>query len=204
MLVTEQVAGVPLSSAHPAAAEAAGAVLRHVHTLNASPPFPSGASTWSQHVRNWAEREITCAGARGTLTSAGADRLWHDVAACSPLLDRRPIVLIHGDCQPDHILIDPAARRVAALLDFVDAGPGDPLLDLAVLTLWDEALTARLFAGYGLDVGEADVLLPLYRVLRHLSASRWLVAHDLPAAAQRHDGEVLRLLQARGDALPAG
>lgn len=50
-------------------------------------------------------------------------------------------MLLHGDLHTDHILIESQTEKVLAFLDFADAQPGDPLWDIAVVTLWDNGLT---------------------------------------------------------------
>ncbi len=37
------------------------------------------------------------------------------------LLAQRPVVLLHGDLQTDHILVDSQTEKVLAFLDFADA-----------------------------------------------------------------------------------
>jgi len=39
-------------------------------------------------------------------------------------------VLIHGDLNEEHILLDPATQRVTGIIDFGDAGIGDPAYDV--------------------------------------------------------------------------
>lgn len=187
VLITERVGGVPLSSAHPLAAEEAGRLLRRFHALGARPPFVDGQRNWSVFIREWADREIATMVERGAIRSGEGRRLHRHFAALDPVLSARPCALIHADLQAEHVLIDPVAQRVTAFLDFVDTQPGDPLIDIAVLTLWDGALTTPLLAGYG-AAGHADAaLLPTYRLLRHLGAANWLMAHGVSAEATRHE-----------------
>ena len=190
VLITEQVAGVPLSSVFPGAAKGAGRILRRFHALGAAPPFAGGGRRWSAFIRSWAEREIVESLARGALPPGEASALQRHYSQLAPVLDQRPCALILGDCQTDHVLVDPTTQEVRAILDFVDTQPGDPLVDVAVLTLWDAALTAPVLRGYGEDIEEAAALLPAYRLLRHLGAANWLVRHGLPDEALRHDRAV--------------
>ena len=197
VLITEQVAGVPLSSAYPLAAEATGRLLRRFHALGAAPAFVDGSVSqqrWSGFIRDWAEREIAATLRRGALAEDEARRLRRHFADLAPILDQRPCALIHGDCQTEHVLIDPASQRVNALLDFVDARPGDPLVDVAVLTLWDRALTPAVLRGDGGDDPDAPTLLPAYRLLRHLAAANWLVANGAPEHASAHERAVQQAL----------
>jgi aminoglycoside 2''-phosphotransferase len=52
--------------------------------------------------------------------------------------------LIHGDLAPYHLCYDPGVHRLLGVIDFGDAGPGDPAVDLGSLInaygeslLWD-------------------------------------------------------------------
>ncbi len=195
VLITEQVPGVPLASVYPKAAEDAGRLLRRFHALGASPPFADGQAHWSAFVRDCLERELTAAVDRQALTTHQARRLRTHFAALAPVLDARPVVLIHGDCQTDHILIDPETQIVTALLDLVDAQPGDPLFDIAVLTLFDRALEPLLLRGYGVDNREALDLLPAYRVLRYLGAANWLITNGVPHLAPPHEQAVQQFIE---------
>src|SRR6266704_3398534 len=100
------------------------------------------------------------------------------------LLAQRPVVLLHGDLQTAHILVDPQTEKVLAFLDFADAQPGDPLLDIAVLTLWDPGLTDFLLEGYSgmANTEETKQLLSLYRLLRHLAEIPWLLERRFKAS----------------------
>ncbi len=105
-----------------------------------------------------------------------------------PLLVQRPVVLLHGDLQTAHILVDPQTEKVLAFLDFADTQPGDPLLDIAVVTLWDQELTDFLLEGYSgiAKTEETKQLLSLYRLLRHLAEIPWLLERGFEALAERN------------------
>src|SRR5262249_38299318 len=100
---------------------------------------------------------------------------------------------IHGDLQSDQVLV--YGGRVTAFLDFADAGAGDPLIDLAVLTLWEPCFEEPLWRGYEPDsetVTAGRVLVPLYRLLRHLGAAIWLLEHGMDC--QQHINQTHQLL----------
>jgi aminoglycoside phosphotransferase (APT) family kinase protein len=176
VFITRMVDGVRLSSDYPVAAEETGRLLRLFHALGASPPFSGGQSRWEDFVCWWADREIDAAVERGMIAVDDGHRLSRHFSDVRPLLADRPCVLTIGDFQAEHVLIDPATQRVNAFLDFVDVQPGDPLIDVSVLTLWDVPLAAPVLRGYGIDPVEAEALLPTYRLLRYLAAAVWL--HD--------------------------
>ena len=98
-----------------------------------------------------------------------------------PTLRDRPIVLLHGDLQADHILLDQEVEKVMAFLDFADAQPGDPLMDIAVLTLWGHEMTDALLEGYESieNNKETQNLISHYRLLRHIAEIPWSHNRDL-------------------------
>jgi aminoglycoside phosphotransferase (APT) family kinase protein len=66
----------------------------------------------------------------------GADDLRDRLAATVP--DSPAPAIVHGDFRLDNMLVDPAQRRVNAVLDWEMATLGDPLTDLGLLvTYWD-------------------------------------------------------------------
>ena len=198
VLVTERVDGVPLSSDFPIAAAATGRLLRRFHALGARPPYADGQQRWSAFVRDWAEREIAIALTREALTAEVARRVRAHFMSLGPALDERPCALILSDCQTEHVLIDPATQRVQALLDFVDVQPGDPLIDIAVLTLWDDDLTPLVLRGDGVDADDGLDLLSSYRLLRHLAALNWLVANDAAEYLAPHEEAIARHIRELG------
>src|SRR6266849_4494976 len=68
------------------------------------------------------------------------------------------------------------------------AQPGDPLLDIAVVTLWDHGLTDLLLKGYSCIANneETKQLLSLYRLLRHLAEIPWLLERGFKELAARN------------------
>src|SRR5207248_1680335 len=87
----------------------------------------------------------------------------------------RPQMLIHGDLQPEHVLVDPGPGGIVAILDWADSGFADPLFEVARLSLLDHDLEAPMLAGLGIDA-DADVIAG-YRVLWSLMSGTWLAEH---------------------------
>jgi len=188
VLAMEQVFGYPLSSRNPLAAKEAGRYLQRLHTLEACPPFSGGQQQWDAFISWWENDEIEKVKRLGVLDPLQVSEIQKRSGHMHPLLMQRPIVLLHGDLQPAHILIDPQTEQVLAFLDFADAQPGDPLLDIAVLTLWDHELTDFLLEGYSgiANSEETQQLLSFYRLLRHLAEIPWLVERGFKALAERN------------------
>ncbi|MDH5236770.1 MAG: aminoglycoside phosphotransferase family protein [Acidimicrobiia bacterium] len=89
-------------------------------------------------------------------------------------------LLVHGDCQPDHFLLDDDRRNVTGIIDFGDAGLGDPLWDLAVLTVDHPERLPDVLDGYQPNerlAARAERELPAYHALRCLTDIRWLREH---------------------------
>lgn len=188
VLAMEQVLGHPLSSRNPFAAKEAGRYLQRLHTLGAHPPFSGGQQQWDAFISWWENEEIEKVKRLGVLDPLQMRKLQEQFDHLQPLLAQRPIVFLHGDLQPAHILVDSQSEKVLAFLDFADAQPGDPLVDLAVLTLWDPELTDFLLEGYSdiANTEETKLLLSLYRLLRHLAEIPWLLERGFKALAQRN------------------
>ncbi|HLZ70344.1 MAG TPA: phosphotransferase [Dehalococcoidia bacterium] len=79
-------------------------------------------------------------------------------------------VVIHGDLGADHILVAAATGRLGGVIDFGDAGLGDPALDFAgLLTSPGEAFARQVLAAYGAGAGEAEAMLRRAAVFAGLS-----------------------------------
>jgi aminoglycoside 2''-phosphotransferase len=62
---------------------------------------------------------------------------------------RHTPALIHGDLAPYHLCYDPGARRLVGVIDFGEAGPGDPAADLgSVINAYGESLLGDLRSSY--------------------------------------------------------
>jgi len=62
---------------------------------------------------------------------------------------RHTSALIHGDLAPYHLCYDPGARSLVGVLDFGEAGPGDPAADLgSVINAYGESLLGGLRSSY--------------------------------------------------------
>ena len=186
LFAMRRVFGQPLGAGHTAAG-AAGAFLARFHRLEAQPPFPSGQLRWDDHIATSVEYVLADLEPRHIFDARRLTHFRRCFAARQSRLARRPISLLHGDLQPAHVMVDERGERVVAFLDFADAGPGDPLFDLAVLTLNDETLVAPLLAGYATipDDAETRELIATYRLLRHLGSIPWLLDRNFDQNAAR-------------------
>jgi aminoglycoside phosphotransferase (APT) family kinase protein len=78
---------------------------------------------------------------------------------------------------------------VVGVLDWSEAGRGDPLFDLAILTLGHEERLDEVLAGYGRPVDRAVVVA--WWSLRSLTAIRWLTEHGFDPATPGAEVDVL-------------
>ena len=97
-------------------------------------------------------------------------------------------VVIHGDLQLDHVFVD--GDQVTGVLDWSEAGRGDAMYDLAILTLGHPEHLGDVSAGYG-DGVDRDVIRA-YWSLRSLMAVRWLIEHGFDPSRPGCEIDVLR------------
>lgn len=173
VLAIELVPGTALGTfGHPspvgrASWTAAGAAVRAIHETPL--PVPASAET----TGTLAQR----------LDEACERVLAHDVVPAEVLERNRQLarlvlrpfapVFTHGDLQPDHVFVDD--DHVTGVIDWSGAGPGDPMLDVAVLTLGHPQHLTDVAAGYGGDV-DLDVVRAWWSY-RSLTAIPWLAEH---------------------------
>jgi aminoglycoside phosphotransferase len=171
------------SRASSAAWVAAGAAVRTLHDAPL-PPWPS-SQCLQQPARNSqgtfefppkldSECEWLVA---NDIVSADVVRRNRHIAEAA-LRSWRP-VFIHGDLQIVHVFV--VGDEVSGVVDWSEGGQGDPMYDLATLTLAHEEHLDDVVAGYGGDV-EIDVIRA-YWSLRSLMEIRWLAEHGYGAPA---------------------
>ncbi|MFD7640531.1 phosphotransferase family protein [Kitasatospora sp. NPDC059795] len=94
----------------------------------------------------------------------------------------------HGDLQIAHVFLE--GTEVTGIIDWSEAGQGDPLYDLATFTLGHEDHLDDLLAGYGTAV-DLDVIRGWWS-LRSLLVVRWLAEHGFDPFAPGCEVDVLR------------
>lgn len=95
---------------------------------------------------------------------------------------------IHGDLQVAHVFV--AGDRVTGVIDWSEASQGDPLYDLATLTLGHQDRLVDVIAGYGREV-DIEVIRGWWS-LRSLRGVRWLSEHGFDPARPGGEIDVLR------------
>ena len=154
-LVYRFIPGVPLSRHDLLAQDARtrarlleqlGTFLHELHGIPIAPAVPGEASAdTARHARDELERlyedlqrellPFMMAWARGWARE-------HFRSVFEGRLELRYAPrLIHGDLAPYHLCCDPGAHRLVGVIDFGDAGPGDPAVDLgSVINAYGESL----------------------------------------------------------------
>ena len=168
----------------PTAWAAAGAAIRKLHEAPL-PPRPGGAGRSIDALT--AELDTECA----SLVTNGvlpADLVTRNREIAEAALRPWTPAFTHGDLQIAHVFVD--GDEVTGIIDWSEAGRGDPLYDLATFTLGHEDHLADLLAGYGTDV-DLDVIRAWWSV-RSLLVVRWLTEHGFDPFAPGCEVDVLR------------
>jgi aminoglycoside phosphotransferase (APT) family kinase protein len=97
-------------------------------------------------------------------------------------------VFTHSDLQCDHVFVD--GDEVSVVLDWSEAGQGDAMFDVAILTLGQPEHLGDVIAGYG-DGVDLDVVRASSS-LRSLTAIRWLIEHGFDPFSPGCEVDVLR------------
>ncbi|MGZ0147426.1 phosphotransferase family protein [Kribbella sp. WER1] len=169
------------SPASPEAWAAAGAAVRKLHEA----PLPPWPAPSSERVTEWLDRECEWLIANEVLP---AEVIVHNREIAELAFRPWEPVFAHGDLQITHIFTQ--GDEVTGIIDWSEASQGDPLNDLAVLTLGHEECLDDLLAGYGMDV-DVEVIRALWS-LRSLRASRWLIEHGFDPNEPGGEFDVLR------------
>jgi aminoglycoside phosphotransferase (APT) family kinase protein len=172
--------GAP-STASSSAWAAAGAAVRMLHDAPL-PPWPG-----QSHDEFASELDVECEWLimNGVLP---ADMVTRNRRVAEAALRPYTPVFTHGDLQITHVFVD--GDEVTGVLDWSEAGQGDALHDLAILTLGHEERLGDVVAGYGADV-DLDVIRAWWS-LRSLVAVHWLVEHGFDPFFPGCEVDVLR------------
>ncbi|MFD9609716.1 phosphotransferase family protein [Streptomyces sp. NPDC059083] len=172
------------STGSPAAWAAAGAALRKLHDAP-PPPWPGRAGRSA--VALAAELDAECA----SLVASGllpTDLVTRNRQVAEAALRPWTPAFTHGDVQIAHVFLDD--DEVTGIIDWSEAGHGDPLYDLATFLLGHEEHLDDVLAGYGTAV-DLDVIRAWWS-LRSLLAVRWLTEHGFDPFAPGCEVDVLR------------
>jgi aminoglycoside phosphotransferase (APT) family kinase protein len=169
------------STASPTAWAAAGATARILHDAPL-PPWPG-----ESRDEYASELDVECDWLimNGVLP---ADMVTRNRRVAEAALRPYTPVFTHGDLQVAHVFVD--GDEITGVLDWSEAGQGDALHDLAIVTLGHEEHLGDVVAGYGANV-DLDVIRAWWS-LRSLCAVRWLAEHGFDPFTPGCEVDVLR------------
>jgi aminoglycoside phosphotransferase (APT) family kinase protein len=169
------------SAASPEAWAAAGAVARRLHEA----PLPPWHGWSLEETASELDSECEWLVTNGVLPTELVTR--NRRVAEAALRPWTP-VFTHGDLQVAHVFAED--DQITGVLDWSEAGQGDALYDLAILTLGHQEHLGDVLAGYGTDV-DLDVIRGWWS-LRSLCAIRWLIEHGFDPWRPGCEVDVLR------------
>ncbi|MDV3221780.1 aminoglycoside phosphotransferase family protein [Intrasporangium sp.] len=169
------------STASAAAWAAAGAAVRRLHEA----PLPPWPGVSLDETASSLDSECTWLLANGVVP---ADLVTRNRRIAEAALRPWTPVFTHGDLQVAHVFVD--GDEITGVVDWSEAGRGDALYDLAILTLGHPEHLSDVVAGYGVDV-DLDVIRAWWS-LRSLTSIRWLVAHGFDPSSPGCEVDVLR------------
>jgi aminoglycoside phosphotransferase (APT) family kinase protein len=151
------------STASSAAWAAAGTVIRSLHEA----PLPPWSGRNVDELASRLDRECDWLLANDVVAAEVVTR--NRQLAETALRPWSP-VFIHGDLQVDHVFVD--GDEVTGIVDWSEAAQGDPLFDLAILTMGHPEHLDDVLTGYGSDLNR-DIIRAWWS-WRCLIAIRWL------------------------------
>jgi aminoglycoside phosphotransferase len=169
------------STASSAAWAAAGAAVRVLHDA----PLPPWSGPSLEEIASSLDSECTWLLANDVLP---ADLVTRNREVAEAALRPWKPVFMHGDLQIAHVFAD--GDEITGVVDWSEAGQGDAMYDLAILTLGHPEHLDDVIAGYGADV-DCDVIRAWWS-LRCLTAIRWLVEHGFDPSSPGCEIDVLR------------
>ncbi len=169
------------STASPGVWKAAGATIRALHDAPLPPWSGTGLDDRGARLGSECDRLIT----EGILP---AEVVRHNQDLAKAALRPRPPAFIHGDLHLEHVFAD--GDVITGIIDWSEAGPGDPLFDLASFTLGHEDHLDDVLDGYGSGI-DRD-LIRSWQSLRCLTAVRWLIENGYGEADELPEVAILR------------
>jgi aminoglycoside phosphotransferase (APT) family kinase protein len=169
------------SNASPAAWTAVGAAVRALHDA----PLPPRPGPDLDELASRLDHESEWLVANGVLP---ADVVARNRRLAETALRPWEPAFIHGDLHDQHVFVD--GDEVTGIIDWSEASQGDPLFDLASLTLAHQEHLDDVIAGYGTDV-DRD-LVAAWTAWRCLVAIRWLVENGYGSPETFPEVAVLR------------
>jgi aminoglycoside phosphotransferase (APT) family kinase protein len=177
-----------------------GGFLARLHRLPASLVTSQNTATgtaWSgaDYVRRYRGRRERIASTLPRKLLVRIDRFFESLPE---IVDRAPPVLIHGDLSEDHILLAPHGDRLGGVIDFTDAGVGDPAFDFTFLWAygdWGPACAALAYGGG--DATSEIVARSRWWFIRYsIDRIWWNLSGARPCDTAKVEGDIRRSLDA--------
>ncbi|WP_338888514.1 phosphotransferase family protein [Rhodococcus sovatensis] len=175
------------STASPAAWAAAGQAIRKLHDA----PLPPWRGRSLDELSSELDRECAWLNRSGIVPTAVVE---YNRRIAEGALRQWTPVFTHGDLQASHVFV--SGDEVTGILDWSEAASGDPLYDLATVTLGHPEQLDDVIAGYGTDVDRE--VIHAWWSLRSLRGVRWLVEHGFDPTAPGCEVDVLMRQANRG------
>ncbi|WP_350276121.1 aminoglycoside phosphotransferase family protein [Kribbella sp. HUAS MG21] len=168
-LITRELAGRPLAEASASVLQAAGRAMRRVHSI-------AGADA------GWRRRLQQVLDDLDVLPAELAVRVREMLPPFVARVQETAPVLLHGDLHLRHLYA--VGGELTGILDWGDAAYGDPVFDLARMSMAGPEAMAAFLDGYGV-IELPERTLSCYRVLwslmalqaEHLAGGDWFQAH---------------------------
>jgi aminoglycoside phosphotransferase (APT) family kinase protein len=129
----------------------AGWILRALHDLPAPaglPKFDWFGRAWNDFLVTWSRHVVRGLRGKIALPHGLLTSLERQLVSGFETLPEPSRVFLHGDCAFVHFILSPGGRRIRSLIDFGDAGTGDPMWDIATMVLWDPVMMNPVLKGY--------------------------------------------------------
>jgi aminoglycoside phosphotransferase (APT) family kinase protein len=145
---------------------------------------------WSDFLRQALIEPLRFLNTSGHFDREMVSRVEELFSSETPMLDRRPGVLVHGDLGNMEIFVD-RRNRVVDIVDFGDAVAGDPLYDFAHFVRGgpaddprSAAILPRVRRSYAAQGGSEpkswDRLFWIYDVFNAVRGAEWCVRENIP------------------------
>ncbi len=119
---------------HHGLAAALGGAIGRIHSVPVEAAAAIGVVRVEEGCRDWLEEARGLASAlSGVAGIVDVALEWLADAPPASRPDRAAARFIHDDLAPDHVLVDPESGALTGIIDWTDAGVGDPALDFVVL-----------------------------------------------------------------------
>jgi aminoglycoside phosphotransferase (APT) family kinase protein len=169
------LAGAPTSS--PDIWRQAGKSMRIAHGIGIPGYGPLAVShhgisgrhdTWQAALTSVLSRASDLVTA-GVLRRTLADQATQAVMSSAVMHHHQPGVMLHRDLKPPHVFGD--SGQLTGIIDWGDVGVGDPLFDIARVSMAGQDVLAAFLDGYELDLTpELGASIRAYRILWNLEA----------------------------------